>query len=541
MIYINLHWLTALERGQLPILVEEPTMSGARRFFKGGRCDTAGPKLSKSETNSTTDSSSSDARTRSTMSEPPSDSDDKPLKLQKGTARTSSKENEASSVVDDEDDDNDDEPVKKKGKGTKKATKRKASSDVDDGDEDEDDEPVKKKGKGTKKATKGKTRKAGLSAEVPVKKGRAQREETHVVQEPVEARKKEPVASQKPAPRPIKKPLADPVAAEDNTLAAGGRGLSEAVSPGPIDTATHKAATTAPTLDTATRKAATTAPTLTTRTSIPDGSTSAANVIAPRRNAPRGLTPLNTKPAPAPVDARAAPTRGPLPPDATGRPYVEAPAVVPVPSRGPTPMPAPAHETMSLETRRSDIRLPPNATASHRTQTPTVDQPQSPPKRSAEEEVDSAHKRLRNNTGTATVRPTREKTPLHPPEDLDGPGNYPPSAWDGPFGYNYGPPRRFGGSYYHPSYAPPPNWGRPPGYPNYSEHMSYTEHPHPRQDVHRQDGDDGYGPYPMNAYHQGGPPHFFPPQHYPTDPRQGRTPSEHSSKHSHHKDNQDDA
>ena len=341
MIYINLHWLTALERGQLPILVEEPTMSGARRFFKGRRCDTAGPKMSKSETNSTTDSSSSDARTHSTMSEPPSDSDDKPLKLQKGTARTSSKENVASSVVDDKDDDDDDEPVKKKGKGTKKATKRKASSDVDDGDEDEDDEPVKKKGKGTKKATKGKTRKAGLSAEVPVKKGRAQREETHVVQEPVEARKKEPVASQKPAPHAIKKPLADLVAAEDNTLAAGGCGLSEAVSPGPIDTATHKAATTAPTL--------------TTRTSIPDGSTSAANVIAPRRNAPQGLTPLNTKPAPAPVDARAAPTRGPLRPDATGRPYVEAPAVVPVPSRGPTPMPAPADETMSLETRRSDI------------------------------------------------------------------------------------------------------------------------------------------------------------------------------------------
>lgn len=56
-----------------------------------------------------------------------------------------------------------------------------------------------------------------------------------------------------------------------------------------------------------------------------------------------------------------------------------------------------------------------------------------------------------------------------------------------------------------------------------------------------QDADDGYGPYPMNAYHQGGPPHFFPPQHYPTNPRQGRTPSEHSSKHGHLKDNQENA
>ena len=340
------------------------------------------------------------------MSEAPSDSDNMLLKLQNGTARTLSKENEASSVVDDGDDDNDDEPVKKKGKGTKKATKRKASSNVDDGDEDDDNEPVKKKGKGTKKATKGKTRKAGSSAEVPVKKGRAQREETHVVQEPVEARKKEPVASQKPTPHPIKKPLAYPVAAEDNTLAAGRHGLSEAVSPGPIDTATHKAATTVPTLDTTTRKVATTAPTLTTHTSIPDRSTSAANVIAPCRNAPQGLTPLNTKPVPVPVDARAAPTHGPLPPDATCHPYVEAPAVVPVPLHGPTPMPAPAHETMSLETRHSDIQLPPNATASHRTQTPTVDQPQSPPKRSAEEEVDSLHKHLWKNTGTVTVCPT---------------------------------------------------------------------------------------------------------------------------------------
>ena len=553
--YINLHRLTALEQGQVPIIVEEPTTSGARRFFKGGRCDTAGPKLSKSEANSTTDAtssgSSSDTRTHThtAMSEAPSDSDDRPLKVQKGTARTSSKEKEA-------------------------------SSDYDDEDEDDDAAPVKKKGKGTKAAS-GKTRKAGLSAEVPVKKGRAKREETHVVQEPVEARKKEPkpepVVKQKPVPRPLKKAKAGLVAAEDNTLVAGGRGPSEAASPGPIDT------------DIATRKPATTVPTLTTRTSTPDRSISAANVVAPCRNAPRGLTPLNTNQAPAPVDARAAPlntnqapapvgaaprrntprgltplitnqapapvdaraaplntnqapapvdaraapTRGLLPPDATCRPCVDTPAVVPVPSHGPMPLDASADTAAVIlapahETRRSDTR-------------PTVNQPHSPPKRSAEEEVDSVHKRLRNNSGTATVRPTREDTPIHPPEDLDGPGHYPSSVWDGPYAYNYGPPRRFGGSYYHPSYAPPPNWGWPPGYPNYPEHMSYTEHPHHHQDPHHQDADDGYGPYPMNAYHQGGPLHFFPPQHYPTDPRRGHMPSEHSSKHSHHKDNQDDA
>jgi len=195
------------------------------------------------------------------------------------------------------------------------------------------------------------------------------------------------------------------------------------------------------------------------------------------------------------------------------------------------PLPVPARETTPLEARRPDIQ--PNTTAPRHAETPIVDLPPSPPKRSAEGEVDSAHKCLRNNTGTATVRPTQESTPLHAPEDLNGPGHYPPSAWDAQYGHNYGPSRHFGGPYYHPGYAPPPNWGRPPGYPNYSDHMSYSEHPH-----HRQDTNDGYGPYPVNAYHQGGPPpHFFPPQHYPTNPHRGRTPSEHSSK----KDDKDDA
>ena len=106
-----------------------------------------------------------------------------------------------------------------------------------------------------------------------------------------------------------------------------------------------------------------------------------------------------------PVDARVMPTCGLLPPDTTCHPCVETPAVVLVPSHGPMPLDASADTAAVIlapahETRHSDTQ-------------PTVYQPHSPPKCSAEEEVDSVHKRLCNNSGTATVHPTREDTPIH--------------------------------------------------------------------------------------------------------------------------------
>jgi len=54
-LHSNFYRFTALQQGQLPIIVEEPTMTGARRFFQGGRCDTAGPKAPKPQANGTTD------------------------------------------------------------------------------------------------------------------------------------------------------------------------------------------------------------------------------------------------------------------------------------------------------------------------------------------------------------------------------------------------------------------------------------------------------------------------------------------------------
>ena len=398
-------------------------------------------------------------------------------------------------------------------------------------DDDKEENPVKTKGGAAKTASKGKAKKGGSNTdEVPVRKGKATKEPhvaQEVAQEPVRAKTKEPelapVAKRKINPRPIKKPLTGPVATEVEAQATGEHELSEPLPPAPADSTS--------------RKIASAAPTLTRRAPTPASVETRADAVEPRRNAPRGLTPLDTRQAPTLSDARVVPSHRPTPldtkpglapsdarprpPAATSAHRSETPAIILVPAR----------ETMPLETTAtlapSDLPLPPGATGTRHAEVPAVVQPHSPPKRIAEEEaeVGTQRKRLRNNTGGATVLPAHESTSRHPSEDHDRPGPYPSSAWDAQYGYNYGPPPRFGGPYYHPGYAPPPNWGRPPGYPNYSDHMSYSDQPR-----HHEDDDDRYAPYPMNAYHHSGPPHFFPPQH------RGYMPPKQPSKPSHYKD-----
>jgi len=339
-----------------------------------------------------------------------------------------------------------------------------------DSDDGEEENPVKMKGRATKTATKGKAKKGESSTdEVPVGKGKAKKE-PHVAQEPVKAKTKEPepVAKRKIGPRPLKKPVTGPVATQlDAQAAAGGHEPSEPLPPAPVDSTS--------------RKTTSAAPTLTRRAPTPASVETRADAVEPRRNAPRGLTPLDTRqaPTPTPSDARAVLSHHPMPlntknglapldtrqrpPAATTAHRAETPAIIPVPAR--ETMPLKTMATLPLETTAtlapSDMRPPPDAMSSRHAEMPAIVQPHSPPKRVAEEEaeVGTQRKRLRNNTGAAMVPPAHENTSRHPSEDHDRPGHYPPSAWDAQYGYNYGPPPRFGGPYYHPGYAPPPHWG----------------------------------------------------------------------------------
>lgn len=521
---------TALQEGTLPIFVEEPTVSGARRFFNGGRCDTAGPRAVKQEGRGsgevfevTSGSSLGDictrSRTRMLTSEPLtcSDSDDVPLQVQKKAAGAKMKRE--ITVVDSDDDD---EPVKQKSKA-KKAAKGKAK------DELATTKVVVNKGKGKQadngapaKLVKKSTAATTATAAAPITTTAA----TPTTTAAAETTAATGTCARKINPRPIKKPLMDTAsvdagAHESEPAVAHERSIPLVPVLSTIRPATQVGGTAPAPIPlnvapTTTRMA----PSVQRDTAAPDATRKAFSVTTKAASVATRKAPLVPLLEAAPDATRKAPS---VPPEAVPNTTRKVPPAVPaISKRAPTPQ-APPENTRASTTL--DALVPP---VSHRPETPVAprfDSP-SPPKRTAEEVTEpTTHKRFRASSSPSPA----EGAPRNPSGHRDGSSRY-PSAWDSQYGYNHNhyaaPP--FAG--YYPGYPPPPNWGRPPGYPTADYERRPRNDDYPTADYHerRPRSDDKYSPHPMSAYHHGGPPSFFPPPH---DYSRGHTPSEYREHH----------